>query len=84
MFNWSLNAFMTTNTGVKQLIDETDENNVYIWTIRRKDSILDTNKPIWQIQKITKTWSITATYLDVNGTSSFANIWDNRASYVYF
>jgi hypothetical protein len=84
MLNAQIWAIMTTNPNIKQLIDETDPNNVYIWTIKRENSILDTDKTIWQIQKITKTWSITATNLDVDWIETWNKVWDDRATYTYF
>jgi hypothetical protein len=69
---------------MKTRIDETDPNNVYIWTIKTKDDIRDIDKAIRHIEKISKIWSETLTGQKVDWVDRTNLIWDNRATYTYY
>lgn len=83
MLNSQNNSYYTTDSNVKKRIDETDPNNVYIWTTKSKNSITDTALPIWDIVCISKVWNETLTWLRVDWIESWANVWDDRTTYNY-
>jgi len=79
-----LNTWLVLESNIKKIYDYTDPNNIYIWITQDKNSIEDTNKPIWNISKIEINWDITKTWLKVEWSEDKFNlIWDNRQTYTY-
>jgi len=83
MIEAQFNSVMTTDPKIKKIVDETDPANVYIWVCKSKNSILDTDKPQWFIQKITKVWQITSIWWMPSNIYTWNSVWDDRAWYTY-
>lgn len=60
-------------------IDEVDANTTYIGKATVGSS---PSSPVWQIQKMTKSGTVT-NILWANGDTKFDKVWDNRTTYSY-
>ena len=83
MINAISNGYYTNEPNFKKRIDDTDPDNVYIWTTKAKNNINNTDKAIWDITLIKKVWWETLTWLKVDWKETWTNIWDDRTTYNY-